>query len=476
MIDEVITAGPGVTKIWVRAFNKSATSTSITIIGTSTIIDELTQNVASNTNFLSDFGAINWYPDTTDIQGTEGATDHTWQSISSEGHTFTINGTNTKNSADVIMRTLISNSIVRVRTYSGLNTESVNHLFPLIKGHQYRLRFDYISGTASDDECSVILRDKNHADMCNVSAQMPQKDIVWTSNDNEGYMFIYITTPGEVFTDYTFKVTLTDMTESPFGFTEDNTYRVTSGFARDTISTQDDAGSAQGICTDGTYIYTVATTDNHTNAHVMKIDTSGNLVGENVAVGNIEHANQLAYDPYNDLILAVGSDTNAYVYRIDPNTLELVDHLELTNVRNAMTEKDRWSGFWAIAYDADKDVFIIGSTRCYCVTNSDFSIIYKVVRQNYHNGDGQGLYPFGDVVYGAFVNGDYKFVAYNWDGCVIKRFNTPFPYKEFEGVCMIDGELYAHWNPWNNKSVVTKDTVTAYDYIQVTKVIKGFKF
>jgi len=263
------------------------------------------------------------------------------------------------------------------------------------------------------------------------------------------------------------------MTESIFGVNEDNSYRVATSFTRESIYETAITGTCQGMCTDGENIYVTEIATGDSGAHLRKIDTSGNLLAENT-ISSIGHGNQLTYDSINNLVLAVGS-RNPYVYRIDPDTLELVDYLTLETINNALIEKNGVGGFWVIAYDADKDVYIIGNTECFAITNNDFSVIHKVVKTNYESGDGQGLYPFGDVVYGNFVSGTYDFVAYNWDGCAIYKYDTNKAFGEFEGVCKIGDTLYSSWqNP--GKMYVTRDTVNYYRYVPVSSVVKQFKF
>ena len=414
---------------------------------------------------------LDWYPEKQIFPAVADSVNCDCIGVSCENGIFTLNGTNTKTTNDNNIRILAAYKFVRANSASALHGSVYSDLIPLKKGHQYKYKFEYISGTSSN-LFYVNLRDSGNSDKATLTPQNPERDVIWAS-DNGGYIMFWCPNVGQTFTNYKFRITLVDMTESIFGVNEDNSYRVATSFTRESIYETAITGTCQGMCTDGENIYVTEIATGDSGAHLRKIDTSGNLLAENT-ISSIGHGNQLTYDSINNLVLAVGS-RNPYVYRIDPDTLELVDYLTLETINNALIEKNGVGGFWVIAYDADKDVYIIGNTECFAITNNDFSVIHKVVKTNYESGDGQGLYPFGDVVYGNFVSGTYDFVAYNWDGCAIYKYDTNKAFGEFEGVCKIGDTLYSSWqNP--GKMYVTRDTVNYYRYVPVSSVVKQFKF
>ena len=425
-------------------------------------------------SLADDLGIVDYYANDIITDAVNNATDATCLGYGINNCRITINGTNTK--TDGKIRTLITYKLYRASTSNSLKS-NVDKLIPLVKGHQYKLSFNHISGTASANDLYVILRNSNDDDVISVSPSNPEGVVVWTQ-DSGGYLFLYSTTANQVFNSYTIDVRLTDETLSRFGINIDDYYKVAVVFNRNVVyekSFADVNGHAQGMCTDGTYLYlTVLTGSSRNNAKIIKIDTSGNEIASN-DLGNIGHMNQLAYDSVNNLILAVGSD-DPVVYRIDPATLAVHDYLTLTNIQTALAERSSHSGFWAIAYNEEHDVWLIGNTICYAITNNDFSIVHRVCGQE-TSGDGQGLYPMGEIIYSSFYNGNYDFSVYDWHGRKVHDFNKgDSAYKEFEGVCRINGELYAYWAQSNNVIRVSHDTVAYYRYIPVTRVEKRFNY
>lgn len=437
----------------------------------------IANNADKSVDIENDLGIVDYYAGDRKTLPVAGATNGSCIGYELHGYTIKMNGRATISGGKI--RTLITYKLFAATTANSLKT-NVAGLIPLIKGHQYKMTFRHVSGTTSANTIYAILRNSTHADKITVAPYIPVKTFTW-DEDNGGYIFLYSTTANQIFTDYTFEVKLTDETVSRFGVNESDYYKIAEIFDRSVIyerSLSNVNGHAQGMCSDGTYLYLAALTGTpRTNGRIMKVTTAGALISEN-DLGDIGHMNQLAYDPVNNLILAVGTDaaSDPYVYRINPATLAVVDYLTLTNVKTALAAKHSHTGMWAIAYDANKGVWIVGNTECYAITNSDFSVIYRVCVQS-TSGDGQGLYPFGDVVYSSFYGGTYDFVAFDWHGRTIHQFNKQDnAYGEFEGCCKINNDLYAYWSQPSNTILLSKDTPSIYRYVSVASVEKQFSY
>lgn len=414
-------------------------------------------------------GTVNWYPDPVDLPAVTGSTEANCIGIKSEGNTFVLNGDNTFGGA---LRATISYNVYRYATVNSLRTGAAR--MPMKNGHQYRLCVDYIAGETTAN-LFVIVRDNENHDI--VSCR-PGNDNIFTWTDGEGYMFLYAAAGSFSFTDYIIKVWLIDETEALYQLYHrtQECYKIANKFSHTEIyraSSVDDRTRAQGMCTDGTYLYIAMLLGSGDNTgRIIKLTTEGSIVLQN-NIADVGHLNQLAYDPLSGYILAVGS-ASPIVYRFNKDTLSLVDTLTLTNVQTALANKSDKTGFWAIAYVPEHDVWVIGNTACYAITNNDFSIIHRVVLQK-TSGDGQGLYPFGDVVYSSFWGGNKDFSVYDWHGRKIKDFNMSVPtYREFEGIAQIGGDFYTYWNLGGYEFLVTKMEVLYHEYIPVAEIAGKF--
>lgn len=233
--------------------------------------------------------------------------------------------------------------------------------------------------------------------------------------------------------------------------------------------------NGQGFCTDGTYMY--AAVLKGSNVIIMKIDTDGELVAEN-NVGNIGHANQLAYDPNSgNILVASGNGTN--IYTIDPSTLELGEPIQMAEIAEAAG----LSQIWNIAYDEEKNIWLIGSGATFAIVSADFTNVYRILRiDNIGGGARQMVYPVGDYVFHAFAEGNFSFSATDWDGKTITTFNAQRTasqtiYTEFEAFCVINGEIYVYWNKAGGAHVtIAKETINGYDIVPVASVQKKFHY
>ena len=411
-------------------------------------------------------GTVNWYPDPVDLPAVTGSTGADCIGIKSDGNTFVLNGNNTFGGA---LRATISYNVYRYASISSLRSSSTR--IPMINGHQYRLCVDYITGETTAN-LYVIVRDDEHHD---IGSCRPGKNSIFTWTDGGGYMFLYVAAGSFSFTDYTIKVWLIDETEALYHRSQE-CYKIANKFSHTEIyraGSVDDRTRAQGMCTDGTYLYISMLLGSGDNTgRIIKLTTEGAIVTQN-DIADVGHLNQLAYDPLSGYVLAVGA-ASPIVYRFDTDDLSLVDTLTLTHVQTALANKSDKTGFWAITYVPEHDVWVIGNTACYAITNNDFSIIHRVVLQK-TNGDGQGLYPFGDVVYSSFWGGDKDFSVYDWHGRKIKDFNMSIPtYREFEGIAQIGDDFYTYWNLGSYEFLVTKMEVLYHEYIPVAEIAGKF--
>lgn len=451
--------------------------TNISIIG-EYVISKIQADLSS---LYDDFGIRNFYPENTKLEPVAGSTSATCIGIEFNNGIYTLNGTNTKTQNDTYLRIVLSYSLYRAANGNTVLSNS-NPSIKLIKNHQYMLRFDTVGGTMTGARLAIILRNSQNSDLVTVySRDGNTVSTLACSETTEAYLLLYSQGDNtQSFSNYQFKVYVVDMAESLYGLNEKNSYKVAVKFIREQIfasSEQSISGAAQGFCTDGTYLYLATITGTPETGSITKIDTSGNIIAQNT-IGQIGHMNQLAYDLDNECILCVGS-ANPYIWKIDPSTLELIERVEYQAINTALSDRCvDYTGFWALAFDADKNIWVVGDNHCYAIVSRDFTKIIRVCI-NETAGQGQGLYPFGDLLYASFAGtgSTHDFFAYDWEGHTVFKFNKwDSTVNEFEGVCSINGQLYSYWNQGSSTYKVMRDTVELYKYIPVDEVKKKFSY
>ena len=200
---------------------------------------------------------------------------------------------------------------------------------------------------------------------------------------------------------------------------------------------QDTTGAytPQGGCTDGTYIYRALVSDDSANTWLQKLDLSGKVVKEVIA-NSYGHANDMTYcNKDRTLYIAHSSSTNI-VYKVDPNTLELVDTITIG------------PAIWGIAYNSTDDIFVVGSvgSAYLSVYNYDWEFMYRIKPDNAFSGmvrqgiecDGNYIYVNLDNAYGTVLGNEYgsRIAIYTWNAMFIKSYHLDIP--EIEFMCKLD--------------------------------------
>lgn len=272
-------------------------------------------------------------------------------------------------------------------------------------------------------------------------------------------------------------------------------YNVPNRFTRETIYHEDlsslgyDNPSMQGLCTDGTYLYgacmAVNGSDSPTSTTLLrKIDTSGNLIASNAVVG-IGHCNDMAYDPNNNLVLAVGrvGGASTTIFRIDPATLELDSTIDVSEIFSAVNAKTylQGEGLSMIAYYAEVDAFIIGCAAWLAVVDSTFTNVMKIIQPFKALTSAQFVYPMGnEYLFMGLLDDHYEVEAYDWHGNYITGFDVPvghgLGYSELEGICKIGDTWYCSWNSSITKFTITEGTEIGNVMVSASKCLKQFNF
>lgn len=185
--------------------------------------------------------------------------------------------------------------------------------------------------------------------------------------------------------------------------------------------------ASQGMCTDGTYLYTSAIRTNNltsqsTTTLMRKINLSDASVELEYTGYNYEHANGLAYDSTNNRLFITAWDyANNYstIYTADADTLEYASDFDVSTDLTSIVGSDNYVGVCTCAYDNDNDKLIL------------------LVR--------------GDCVGFAVYNSDLELESF-------VRIVRPDSSASLQGMCYNDNLLYVCWN------VGTTDLMTCYDY------------
>ena len=149
-------------------------------------------------------------------------------------------------------------------------------------------------------------------------------------------------------------------------------YKLTSEFEKvEGLSTKEDVVSdgltfpwVQGGCTDGTHYYCCMITNNTvhpTRAVILKYDLATQTLLKQSQAMDLGHANDAAYNPYNNTITVIGGGPVHYVLDAD----------SLTVVRLVKAEFS--SG--VVSYDPDEHLYMIGNNFTFCLYDDDFNLL-----------------------------------------------------------------------------------------------------
>lgn len=189
----------------------------------------------------------------------------------------------------------------------------------------------------------------------------------------------------------------------------------------------------QGGTTDGTYIYRALVEHDDQPTKLQKLDMTGMLVLEKVNT-SYGHANDMTYCEKDGLLYIAHSSSTSIVYKVDPETLELVDTI---NIGPAI---------WGIAYNPVDELFVLGlvGSAFLSVYNYNFEFMYRIKMDNAFSGMvRQGLactenYIFVslDNAYGTILDNDKgsRIMVYTWNAMFIKSYHLAMNEIEFTAV------------------------------------------
>lgn len=193
------------------------------------------------------------------------------------------------------------------------------------------------------------------------------------------------------------------------------------------------AYTPQGGCTDGTYIYRALVAHDDQPTMLQKFDMSGMLVGQST-LNVYGHANDMTYCSKDGLLYIAHSSSTSIVYKVDPNSLSLVDTI---NVGPAI---------WGIDYNETDDVFILGNVGAayLSVYTYNFDFMYRIKMNNPFSGlvrqgissNSNYIFLALDNVYGATSTdaGGSRIMVYTWNGMFIKSYFLDIKEIEFVAV------------------------------------------
>lgn len=193
-----------------------------------------------------------------------------------------------------------------------------------------------------------------------------------------------------------------------------------------------DVRVAQGAASDGTHVYFV----------IRDVDDRGAVInkhrldnGERVAqseVIQVGHGNDATFDTkHNRLVIAHGGDQGKRLTMVDPDTLEVV---EVVNIP---------AGSGAITYSVEKDRYAIsqgGSTLHYLT--SDFKLIESFKRTGNESYVPQGMGSDEDYIYFPMSGErDNVLAVYDWAGQYVTTVTVPDKF-ESESFFWVNGQYY----------------------------------
>ena len=189
----------------------------------------------------------------------------------------------------------------------------------------------------------------------------------------------------------------------------------------------------QGGCTDGTFIYRAFVKADEEPTILQKLTLDGQLV-LSVANTSYGHANDMTYCSKDGLLYIAHSSSTNIVYKVNPDTLALVDTINVGPT------------IWGIAYNEVDDVFVLGNVGAayLSVYTYDFEFMYRIKPQNAFSGsvrqgitcDGNYIYVNLDNAYGTQIGNDQgsRVMIYTWNAMFIKSYFINIKEIEFMAI------------------------------------------
>ena len=155
-----------------------------------------------------------------------------------------------------------------------------------------------------------------------------------------------------------------------------------------TITPTGSAYATQGMCTDGTYLYTcLISNDDSENTYVYKYSLADGSLVTSVNSYSLGHCNSMTYCPKDGYIYCIALDTAGTVHRIKASDLSYVDSftVDLSDVYSGYT------GIGAISYNESRDVFVClirGDRKGYAIINRKGDLLNIVWTRKFYTVNG----------------------------------------------------------------------------------------
>ena len=209
----------------------------------------------------------------------------------------------------------------------------------------------------------------------------------------------------------------------------------------------------QGACTDGEYLYTCLNDGANSGAltTIVKTElTTGKVVARYEGL-EIDHANDLTYNPKTNEILAChNSPNNQWISIFDADTMEFK---ELKKIRH---------NIYAIEYDEELDCYWVGISGTYDFVSYDSALKkYGSVKNGYSNGfTKQGVDADDKYLYFVLYNTNC-IAVYTKEGEYVRQIDLPVTAGEPENISHIGDTFYIVYNnPSWTGGIVYEVTIT----------------
>ena len=194
----------------------------------------------------------------------------------------------------------------------------------------------------------------------------------------------------------------------------------------------------QGSCTDGEFGYFALESQKDNKCCIVKVNLADWTVAEKKYFVDIDHGNDLTYNPKTNRIIAVHNKPNYNMLSfIDPETLEVVDTKKL-DIR-----------MYCIAYCEERDQYVVGLSGGYqhVILDAEFNVVDFVTGQDTGlvkqgvDCDDKYIY-FPQCEENNFLN---QIVIYDWEGEYVNTVRIS-AYQEVESLFHVGDEVYISFN------------------------------
>lgn len=194
----------------------------------------------------------------------------------------------------------------------------------------------------------------------------------------------------------------------------------------------------QGSCTDGTYAYQIMESHTVNKCSLWKYDMSDWSLVKNEYGIEIDHGNDIAYNPkLGKLVVAHNKPNYQRLSLLDPDTFEIEKSVDLP------------IKMYGVTYCESRDQYVVGISGTY-----DFAILDADFQQvAFYHGQDTGLVKQGmdcDERYIYFTqNSEDNLInrvqVYDWEGNFINYIRVA-AYQEIESMFHVGDELYLAFN------------------------------